>query len=42
LPDIEFVIAGPGGHNPIAEALTAAIQNWASFGRFITPQSVGG
>jgi DNA-binding transcriptional LysR family regulator len=30
LPEIEFVILGPGGRNPVAEALTAAILQWAA------------
>jgi DNA-binding transcriptional LysR family regulator len=30
LPDIEFVILGPTGRNPVSEALTAAILQWAS------------
>ena len=29
LPDIEFVILGPGGHNPVTDALTAVILQWA-------------
>lgn len=29
LPDIEFVIIGPGGRNSVADALTAVIQQWA-------------
>lgn len=29
LPDIEFVILGPGGRNPVTEALTAVILQWA-------------
>jgi len=33
LPEIEFVILGPGGRNPVAEALTAAILQWASHAR---------
>ena len=33
LPDLEFVIIGPGGQHPVAEALTTAILNWAAFGR---------
>ncbi len=37
LPDIEFVIIGPGGRPPVAEALTSAITNWAAFGRTTTP-----
>jgi DNA-binding transcriptional LysR family regulator len=41
LPDIEFVIVGPGGRNPVAEALTAAIQSWAAFGRTTAPQNAG-
>ena len=30
LPDIEFVILGPSGRNPVFEALTAVILQWAS------------
>jgi len=30
LPDIEFVILGPSGRNPVSEALTAVILQWAS------------
>jgi DNA-binding transcriptional LysR family regulator len=33
LPDFEFVIVGPGGRNPVVEALTAVIQQWAAYGR---------
>jgi DNA-binding transcriptional LysR family regulator len=33
LPDIEFVVIGPGGSNPAMEALIAAILQWASVGR---------
>ena len=33
LPEIEFVILGPGGRNPVAEALTGAILQWASHAR---------
>ncbi|HWU03595.1 MAG TPA: LysR family transcriptional regulator [Novosphingobium sp.] len=29
LPDIEFVVIGPGGRNPAAEALIATILQWA-------------
>lgn len=29
LPDIEFVIFAPGGRNPVVEALTAVILQWA-------------
>jgi DNA-binding transcriptional LysR family regulator len=29
LPDLEFVILGPGGHHPVADALTASILQWA-------------
>jgi molybdate transport repressor ModE-like protein len=32
LPEIEFVILGPGGRNPVAEALTAVILQWARTG----------
>ena len=35
LPDIEFVVVGPGAPHPVADALTAAILNWAAFGRTI-------
>ncbi len=37
LPDLEFVVVGPGSADPVAEALTAAILNWASFGRITAP-----
>jgi len=37
LPDLEFAVVGPGGQHPVAEALTAAILNWAAFGRTTTP-----
>jgi DNA-binding transcriptional LysR family regulator len=37
LPDIEFVIIGPGGQHPAADALTTAITTWAAFGRTTTP-----
>jgi DNA-binding transcriptional LysR family regulator len=30
LPDIEVVILGPSGKNPVSEALTAVILQWAS------------
>jgi molybdate transport repressor ModE-like protein len=33
LPDIEFVVIGPGGLNPVAEALIAVILQWAASGR---------
>jgi DNA-binding transcriptional LysR family regulator len=33
LPDIEFVVLGPGGHQPVAEALIAVILQWAASGR---------
>ena len=33
LPEIEFVILGPGGRNPVSEALTAVILQWASHAR---------
>ncbi len=33
LPEIEFVILGPGRRNPVAEALTAVILQWASHAR---------
>lgn len=29
LPEIEFVIVGPGGHQPVADALTTSILRWA-------------
>lgn len=32
LPDIEFVIVGPGPGRPAAEALAAAIRQWAAYG----------
>jgi len=32
LPVLEFVIIGPGGHNPAADALTAAIRQWIASG----------
>ena len=35
LPVIEFVVIGPGGHNPVADALTTAILQWAESGRTI-------
>ncbi len=35
LPVIEFVVIGPGGHNPVADALTSAILQWAESGRTI-------
>lgn len=33
LPEIEFVILGPGGRDPVAEALTAAILQWSAHAR---------
>lgn len=33
LPSIEFVVLGPGGHQPVAEALIGAILQWAASGR---------
>ena len=33
LPDIEFVVIGPGAHHPVAGALTIAILQWATAGR---------
>ncbi len=33
LPDMQFVVIGPGGHTPVADALQAAILQWASPGR---------
>jgi DNA-binding transcriptional LysR family regulator len=30
LPETEFVIVGPGGRDPVAEALTAAILQWGA------------
>jgi DNA-binding transcriptional LysR family regulator len=33
LPELEFVIIGPGGQHPVADALTATITQWAAFGR---------
>jgi DNA-binding transcriptional LysR family regulator len=33
LPELEFVIIGPGGQHPVADALTATISQWAAFGR---------
>jgi len=33
LPMVEFVMIGPGGHNPLAEALSAAILQWAASAR---------
>jgi DNA-binding transcriptional LysR family regulator len=33
LPMLEFVVIGPGGHHPVAEALTAAILQWVASGR---------
>jgi len=39
LPDIEFVILGPSGRNPVSEALTAVILQWASHASPRTPSS---
>jgi DNA-binding transcriptional LysR family regulator len=33
LPIVEFVIIGPGGHQPVVDALTAAILQWTVSGR---------
>jgi hypothetical protein len=33
MPDIEFVILGTGGRNPVFEALTAVILQWALHAR---------
>jgi hypothetical protein len=33
LPGLEFVVIGPGGRHPVAEALTTAILAWAAYGR---------
>ncbi len=33
LPDMEFVVIGPGGRSPVADALETAILQWASPGR---------
>jgi DNA-binding transcriptional LysR family regulator len=43
LPDIEFVILGPSGRNPVSEALTAVILQWASHAstRAASPQGRG-
>jgi DNA-binding transcriptional LysR family regulator len=35
LPALEFVVIGPGGHAPVAEALTRAILQWAASGRAV-------
>ena len=32
LPEVEFVIIGPGRGNPVAEALTAVILQWSAYG----------
>jgi hypothetical protein len=32
LPEMEFVIIGPGRGEPVAEALTKSILSWASAG----------
>jgi DNA-binding transcriptional LysR family regulator len=36
LPELEFVVIGPGGHQPIVETLTAEILQWAAIGGTIT------
>ena len=33
LPDLQFVVIGPGGSHPVAEALQAAVLQWAAGGR---------
>jgi DNA-binding transcriptional LysR family regulator len=33
LPEMAFVILGPGGHQPVAEALIAAVLHWAAIAR---------
>jgi DNA-binding transcriptional LysR family regulator len=33
LPELEFVIIGPGGQHPVADALTTTIIQWAALGR---------
>lgn len=33
LPVVDFVVMGPGGHNPVADALTTAILQWAARAR---------
>lgn len=33
LPEMEFVVLGPGGRQPVAEALIAAVLQWAAIGR---------
>lgn len=33
LPHLEFVIIGPGGRHPVADALTHAIRQWAASGQ---------
>jgi DNA-binding transcriptional LysR family regulator len=33
LPEIEFVVLGPGGQNPVADALIVAILQWSASGR---------
>ncbi len=33
LPILEFVIIGPGGHHPVADALTHAIHQWTTSGQ---------
>ncbi|HEY1926446.1 MAG TPA: LysR substrate-binding domain-containing protein [Caulobacteraceae bacterium] len=32
LPEVEFAIIGPGGRDPVAEALTGVILQWAAYG----------
>lgn len=36
LPMLEFVVIGPSGHHPVADALTAAILQWATSGTRLT------
>ena len=33
LPEMEFVVLGPGGHQPAAQALIASVLQWAAIGR---------
>lgn len=33
LPEMEFVVLDPGGHQPVAQALIAAVLQWAAIGR---------
>jgi len=42
LPDIEFVILGPSGRNPVSEALTAVILQWASHASTRAPAAPNG